>query len=71
MTELIPEDSRGKSRSFPTVWQALLLLGLLFILQLGATVIVGVYQAVQSIPVQELATTLAIVNVATFGAVAI
>ena len=71
MTELAPEDSHVKSRSFPTVWQALLLLGLLFILQLGATVVVTFYQALQAMPMQELTTTLAVVNVATFGAVAI
>ncbi|MYB76531.1 MAG: CPBP family intramembrane metalloprotease [Chloroflexi bacterium] len=71
MTELTPEDSHVKSRSFPTVWQALFLLGLLFILQLGATVVVTFYQALQEMPIQELTTTLAVVNVATFGAVAI
>ncbi len=71
MAELPSEDSQAKSRSFPTVWQALLLLGLLFILQLGATVVVTFYQALQEMPIQELTTTLAVVNVATFGAVAI
>jgi len=71
MTDLNPEDRRVKPRSFPTVWQALLLLGLLFILQLGATVVVTFYQALQAMPMQELTTTLAVVNVATFGAVAI
>lgn len=59
------------SRTFPTVWQALLLLVLLVVLQLGATVVVGLYQALQSIPIDELTTLLAIVNVSTFGAVII
>ncbi len=59
------------SRTFPTVWQALLLLVLLVVLQLGATVVVGLYQALQSIPIDELTTLLAIVSVSTFGAVII
>lgn len=59
------------SRTFPTVWQALLLLVLLVILQLGATVVIGLYQALQSIPIDELTTLLAIVSVSTFGAVII
>ena len=53
------------------MWQALLLLVLLVILQLGATIVVGLYQALQSIPIDELTTLLAIVNVSTFGAVII
>ena len=59
------------SRTFPTVWQALLLLVLLIVLQLGATVVVGLYQALQSIPIDELTTLMAIVSVSTFGAVII
>ena len=59
------------SRTFPTVWQAMLLLVLLIVLQLGATVVVGLYQALQSIPIDELTTLMAIVSVSTFGAVII
>lgn len=71
MSESLPKDSRGNSRSFPNIWQALLLLGLLLVLQLGATVVVGVYLGLQSIAEQGLTTLLAIVNVSTFGAVVI
>ncbi len=71
MAEEVERKSTRKTRSFPTVWQALLLLGLLLLLQMGATVIVSVYQMVQSIPIQDLTATLAIINVSTFGATAI
>lgn len=71
MTEAPPSESPATSRAFPSVWQALLLLGLLIFLQLGATVVVGFYMALQSMPAQELTTLLAIVNVSSFGAVVI
>lgn len=71
MTDEPAKKSPDRTRSFPTVWQALLLLVLLVFLQMGATVVVGLYQALQSIPDQELTTLLTIVNVSTFGAVVI
>ena len=71
MTESTAENSQPKTRAFPTVWQAIVLLALLVILQLGATVVVAAYQAIQSIPNQELTTLLTIVSVSTFGATAI
>ena len=70
-SELTPETNQPKTRAFPNVWQALALLGLLLILQLGVTVVVGFYLSLQSIPMQELSTVLAIVNLSTFGAVVI
>ena len=71
MSESTPENSQPKIRAFPTVWQALILLVLLLILQLGVTVVVSVYQSLQSIPIQDLTTVLAIVNISTFGAVVV
>ncbi len=71
MSESTPGNSQPKTRAFPTVWQALLLLVLLLVLQLGVTVVVGAYLSLQSIPIQDLTTVLAIVNVSTFGAVVI
>ena len=66
-----PENGRTQSRAFPTIWQGLLLLGLLMLLQLGASVVVGAYMALQSLPADDLTLLLAVVNVATFGATAI
>ena len=71
MTESTAENNQPKTRAFPTVWQAIVLLALLVILQLGATVVVSAYQAIQSIPNQELTTLLTIVSISTFGATAI
>ena len=65
------QTTGAKTRAFPTVWQALILLGLLVLLQIGASLILGAYMAVQSIQMEELTTVLAIVNVTTFGAVVI
>ncbi len=70
-SESTPETNQPKTRAFPNVWQALVLLGLLLILQLGVTVVVGFYLSLQSIPMQELSTVLAMVNLSTFGAVVI
>lgn len=70
-SEPTPETNQPKTRAFPNVWQALALLGLLLILQLGVTVVVGFYLSLQSIPMQELSTVLAMVNLSTFGAVVI
>ena len=70
-SEATPETNQPKTRAFPNVWQALALLGLLLILQLGVTVVVGFYLSLQSIPMQELSTVLAMVNLSTFGAVII
>ena len=70
-SEATPETNQPKTRAFPNVWQALALLGLLLILQLGVTVVVGFYLSLQSIPMQELSTVLAMVNLSTFGAVVI
>lgn len=71
MAEAQVEDGQAKTRAFPTVWQALVLLVLLIVLQIGATFILSIYQAVQSIPAGDLTVLLAIVNVSTFGATAI
>ncbi|MCY4437263.1 MAG: type II CAAX endopeptidase family protein [Chloroflexi bacterium] len=70
-SEPTPETNQPKTRAFPNVLQALVLLGLLLILQLGVTVVVGFYLSLQSIPMQELSTVLAMVNLSTFGAVVI
>lgn len=71
MTEAPADNSQAKRRAFPTIWQALILLGLLIVLQFGATIVFSVYQAVQSIPADNLTVLLALVNVSTFGATAI
>lgn len=71
MAEAPADNSQAKRRAFPTIWQALILLGLLIVLQFGATIVFSIYQAVQSIPADNLTVLLALVNVSTFGATAI
>jgi hypothetical protein len=71
MTESSSTSTEKKLQAFPNVWQALVLLGLLIVLQLGISVVLSVYQAVQSASTGGLTTLLAIVNVSTFGAVII
>lgn len=71
MSEENLETAQAKSRAFPTAWQAIVLLVLLILLQLGATLGLGIYMAVQSIPIETLTTVIGIVNVTSFGAVVI
>lgn len=71
MTAGNPENGHTQSRAFPTIWQALLLLGLLLLLQVGASAVIGAYLALQSMSLPEMTVMLTIISVSTFGATCI
>ena len=71
MTASNPENGHTRTRAFPTIRQALLLLGLLLLLQVGASAVVGAYVTLRSMSAPGMAAMLGIVSVATFGATCI